>query len=88
MKQVSNRAQPCRCIVGGFKKSLNRYLITGSQADFARLADFPEFVYVYLGAIDEGSDIRLMYHEYVGSKASWFEILDSLPQFEESADSD
>ena len=55
---------------------------------FARLADFPEFVYVYLGAIDEGSDIRLMYHEYVGSKASWFEILDSLPQFERSADSE
>jgi hypothetical protein len=37
--------------------------------------------------MDENADIRLMYHEYVDSKASWFEILDSLPQFKESADS-
>lgn len=55
---------------------------------FARHADFPKSVFVYLGAIDENADIRLMYHEYVGSKASWFEILDSLPQFEQSANSD
>ncbi len=58
------------------------------SALFARLVDFPGFVFVHLGAMDNGIDIRPMYHEYVGSKASWFEILDSLPQFEQSADSE
>lgn len=55
---------------------------------FARHADYPSFVYVSLGAMAEGSDIRPMYHEFVGSKAGWFDIQDSLPKFEEWSDSD
>lgn len=46
-------------------------------------AEYPGFVYVSLGAMSEDSGIRPMYHEFVGSKASWYEIHDSLPQSEE-----
>lgn len=53
---------------------------------FARHADYPGCVYVSLGTITEGSDIRPMYHEFVGSKADWFEIQDSLPKFDEWSD--
>ena len=69
-------------------KSSTQFCRNCGSTLFARHVDFPNSVFVYLGTIDEGADIRLMYHEYVGSKASWFEILDSLPQFEQSADSD
>ncbi len=69
-------------------KSSTQFCRNCGSTLFARHADYPKSVYVYLGAIDEGANIRPMYHEYVGSKASWFEILDSLPQFERSADSE
>ena len=55
---------------------------------FARHADYPGFVYISLGAMAEGSDIRPTYHEFVGSKAGWFDIQDSLPKFEEWSDSE
>ena len=45
-------------------------------------ADHPGFVYVSLGTMAEGSDIHPTYHEFVGSKASWYEIQDSLPRFD------
>lgn len=48
---------------------------------YATHADYSEFAYVCLGSLDD-HDIRPGYHEFVGSKASWFEIHDSLPQFE------
>ena len=54
---------------------------------FAVHTDYPGFVYVSLGVIAEGSDIHPSYHEFVGSKASWFEIQDSLPKLEECSDS-
>lgn len=50
---------------------------------FAQHADYPGSVYVSLGAMAKDSDIHPMYHEFVGSKASWYEIQDLLPQFEE-----
>ena len=50
---------------------------------YARHADYSEFTYVCLGAVDDNDDIRPGYHEFVGSKASWFDIHDSLPQFED-----
>lgn len=53
---------------------------------FARHADYPGFVYVSLGAMAENSGIRPAYHEFVGSKADWFDIQDSLPKFEEWSD--
>lgn len=55
---------------------------------FATHADYPGFTYVCLGAIAEGSDIRPMYHEFAGSKASWYDIQDPLPKFEEWSDSE
>jgi len=50
---------------------------------FARHADYPGFTYISLGTIDDEAGIRPMYHEFVGSKAAWFDIRDSLPQFRE-----
>ena len=77
---------------------LNSYNVTDKlHTEFCRVcgstvlakhADYPGFVYVSLGAMAEGSDIRPMYHEFVASKASWFDIQDSLPKFEEWSDSD
>ncbi len=54
---------------------------------FARHADYPGFVYISLGTIAEGSDIHPTYHEFIGSKADWFEIADELPQHTEGPDS-
>ena len=53
---------------------------------FTRHSDYADETFVALGAMEQTADIRLMYHEFVGSKADWFEILDSLPQFERSAE--
>ena len=50
---------------------------------FATHVEYPGSTYVSLGAMQEDSGIRPAYHEFVGSKASWFEIEDSLPKFEE-----
>jgi len=50
---------------------------------YATHADYSKFAYVCLGSLDEQDDIRPGYHEFVGSKASWFDIHDSLPQFED-----
>jgi len=50
---------------------------------YATHTDYSEFAYVCLGALDDDHDIRPGYHEFVGSKASWFDIHDSLPQFED-----
>jgi len=50
---------------------------------YAKHKDYSEFAYVCLGALDDDHDIRPGYHEFVGSKASWFDIHDSLPQFED-----
>ena len=55
---------------------------------FAQHADYPGFTYVSLGALADGSEIRPTYHEFVGSKASWFDIQDALPKFEEWSDSE
>jgi len=54
---------------------------------FLRHAEHPGFVYISLGAMAEGSDIHPTYHEFVGSKADWFEIQDSLPKFDDWSDS-
>ena len=50
---------------------------------FAKHDDYPGSVYVSLGAMAEDSGISPTYHEFVGSKARWYEIQDPLPQFEE-----
>jgi hypothetical protein len=40
-------------------------------------------VVVPAGALDTDPGMRPMAHIFVGSKAPWFEITDSIPQFEE-----
>jgi hypothetical protein len=43
------------------------------------------YVHVALGSLVDTPSIRPTEHIFVGSKASWFEITDDLPQFEEHA---
>lgn len=74
-------------------EQLNSYAVTDKLSmlscrtcgsyTYATHSDYAEFAYVCLGSLDDGHDIRPGYHEFVGSKASWFEIHDELPQFED-----
>ena len=53
------------------------------------LVDFkaePHMLYLAMGTIDEDVDLPDGYHQFVGSKAPWFEITDSLPQYDEWPD--
>jgi hypothetical protein len=43
------------------------------------------YVHVGMGSLIDEPSIRPSAHIFVGSKASWFEITDDLPQFEEYA---
>ncbi|MDQ3778403.1 MAG: GFA family protein [Actinomycetota bacterium] len=43
-------------------------------------------VHVALGSLADEPSVRPSAHIFVGSKASWFEITDELPQFEELPD--
>ncbi len=43
------------------------------------------YVHVAMGSLVDSPSIRPTEHIFVGSKAPWFEITDSLPQFEEYA---
>ena len=43
------------------------------------------YVHVALGSLIDAPSIRPTHHIFVGSKASWFEIFDDLPQFDEHA---
>jgi hypothetical protein len=43
------------------------------------------YVHVAMGSLVDAPGIRPTHHIFVGSKASWFEITDDLPQFEEHA---
>lgn len=42
-------------------------------------------IYLTLGTVDTKLDCPPGFHEFVGSKAPWFEITDDLPQFRESS---
>lgn len=42
-----------------------------------------EFVHVTLGTLDDTPTIRPSAHIFVGSKAPWYSINDSLPQYDE-----
>jgi len=43
-------------------------------------------IYIRMGTINDPVVCPPGFHEYVGSKASWYEIADDLPQFHESSD--
>lgn len=45
-------------------------------------SNWPESVYLPLGTMDDASGLMPAYHQFTGSKASWYQILDSMPQYE------
>lgn len=47
----------------------------------------PAFMHLAAGTRDRAPPLRIKSHVYVGSKASWYEIADSQPRFEELPDS-
>jgi hypothetical protein len=42
-----------------------------------------ELVFLHVGALDDVGERRVDHHIFTGSKASWFEITDDKPQFDE-----
>ena len=48
---------------------------------FTEHSTFPGFTYVNLGALDSAEGVAPEYHQFVGSKARWYEINDGLPQY-------
>jgi hypothetical protein len=53
------------------------------------MADFkpePEMLYITMGTLDGDPPCPPAYHQFVGSKAPWYEIGDALPQNEEWPD--
>lgn len=45
-------------------------------------SSWPESRYIPLGTLDRDAEIVPEYHQFVGSKAAWFEIHDSLRQYD------
>ena len=43
----------------------------------------PDMLYITMGTVDGSVVCPPGFHEYVGSKAPWYEICDDLPQFDE-----
>ena len=49
------------------------------------LADYkpePDLLYITLGTVEGDPECPPGYHQFVGSKAPWYEIEDSLPQYD------
>jgi hypothetical protein len=53
---------------------------------YATHSDYADYAYVCLGVVDDNDDLRPTY--LVGSKASWYEIHDGLPQNDGWSDQD
>jgi hypothetical protein len=45
--------------------------------------DYPDFLYLSMGAVDGNPNLPTPYHIFVGSKAPWHEIADSYIQYDE-----
>lgn len=50
---------------------------------FSRRDSLPDVVRVRIGTLDTPTDQRPTAHNYVATKAEWFEIIDDLPQYKE-----
>ncbi len=71
---------------------LSRYVSSpGTTRTFCRVCgatlismfdDHPKTLGLPMGTLDNDPGIRPSFHVFVGSKASWFEITDDLPQFD------
>ncbi len=55
---------------------------------YAYLNDSPEMIRIRLGSLDTPFDKRPRAHTFVKEKASWHDIADGLPQFDEWASRD
>lgn len=49
-------------------------------------ASDPDFYHISLGCLNEATQLKPQYHQFVGSKASWYTPLDDLPKFKEWPD--
>lgn len=47
----------------------------------------PDSYGLAMGSLDDDPGARPLRHEFVGSKAPWYEITDSLPQYQDFAKS-
>ena len=56
--------------------------VCGSSITFAASDDTGELIEFALGTLDSEITLRPDAHIYVGSKASWFDIQDDLPQYQ------
>lgn len=56
--------------------------VCGSSMTFAASDDAGQFIEFSLGTLDSEVTLRPDAHIYVGSKASWFDIHDDLPQYQ------
>ena len=48
----------------------------------AEHSSWPDFRYVPLGTLDTDQEVAPEYHQFTGSRASWYKIHDALPQYE------
>jgi hypothetical protein len=55
---------------------------------FTRHRKYVNKVYINLAVLDENHGLQPEYHQFVGSKAKWHEISDTLPQYAEWPDDD
>jgi len=55
---------------------------TCGVAMLAKHSNWPDFRYIPLGTLDSDQGIAPEYHQFTGSKASWYKIHDSMPQYE------
>jgi len=62
-----------------FCKTCSATLVVDFKTEAHRL-------YITLGTVDGDVDLPEGYHQFVGSKAPWFEISDDLPQYDGWAD--
>jgi hypothetical protein len=49
--------------------------------------NWPKYMNLAAGTLDHAPDLKIKFHAYVGSKAPWYEIADSIPRFEHLPDS-
>ena len=48
----------------------------------------PDLYHVSLGCLSDGADVKPLYHQFVGSKANWYQPTDGLPQYQSWPDED
>jgi hypothetical protein len=76
-------------ILGHYSYSERSESVFCKNCSSTLLVDFqtePHRLYITLGTVDGDVDLPEGYHQFVGSKAPWFEISDDLPKHDGWAD--